>query len=66
MSFAQRRLWFLRQFLRGPTTYNVTLSYSITGRLRTNDFRNAFRQVIARHESLRTCLYNDSDTNTPT
>ncbi|OTA01513.1 hypothetical protein A9Z42_0018340 [Trichoderma parareesei] len=66
MSFAQRRLWFLRQFLQDPTTYNVTLSYSITGRLRINDFRNAFRQVIARHESLRTCLYNDPDTNTPT
>ncbi|PTB70126.1 hypothetical protein BBK36DRAFT_1107986 [Trichoderma citrinoviride] len=66
MSFAQSRLWFLRQFLQDPTTYNVTLSYSITGRLRINDFRNAFRQVIARHESLRTCLYNDPETNTPT
>ncbi|KAL7952857.1 putative PKS-NRPS protein [Trichoderma compactum] len=66
MSFAQRRLWFLRQFLHDPTTYNVTLSYSITGRLRINDFRDAFRKVIARHESLRTCLYNDPETNIPT
>ncbi|UKZ48067.1 putative Hybrid PKS-NRPS biosynthetic cluster [Trichoderma virens] len=66
MSFAQRRLWFLRQFLQDPTTYNVTLSYSITGRLRINDFREAFRKVIARHESLRTCLYNDPETNIPT
>ncbi|KAK4078956.1 hypothetical protein Trihar35433_61 [Trichoderma harzianum] len=65
MSFAQRRLWFLRQFLHDPTTYNVTLSYSITGRLRINDFRDAFRKVIARHESLRTCLYNDAETNIP-
>ncbi|KAM6478067.1 putative PKS-NRPS protein [Trichoderma sp. SZMC 28011] len=65
MSFAQRRLWFLRQFLHDPTTYNVTLSYSITGRLRINDFRDAFRKVISRHESLRTCLYNDAKTNTP-
>lgn len=66
MSFAQRRLWFLRQFLQDPTTYNVTLSYSLTGRLRINDFRDAFRQVIERHESLRTCLYNDPETNAPT
>ncbi|KAL6691279.1 hybrid PKS-NRPS protein [Trichoderma pleuroticola] len=65
MSFAQRRLWFLRQFFQDPTTYNVTLSYSITGRLRINDFRDAFRKVISRHESLRTCLYNDPETNIP-
>ncbi|KAL7916739.1 putative PKS-NRPS protein [Trichoderma velutinum] len=60
MSFAQRRLWFLRQFLQDPTTYNVTLSYSITGRLRINDFRDAFRKVIARHESLRTSVFSDA------
>ncbi|PNP47750.1 hypothetical protein THARTR1_10435 [Trichoderma harzianum] len=65
MSFAQRRLWFLRQFFQDPTTYNVTLSYSITGRLRINDFRDAFRKVISRHESLRTCLFNDPETNIP-
>ncbi|KAL6820009.1 putative PKS-NRPS protein [Trichoderma camerunense] len=65
MSFAQRRLWVLCQFLHDPTTYNVTLSYSITGRLRINDFRDAFRKVISRHESLRTCLYNDAETNIP-
>ncbi|KAL7941139.1 hypothetical protein V8C42DRAFT_199473 [Trichoderma barbatum] len=67
MSFTQRRLqWFLHQFLQDPTTYNLTLSYSITGRLRINGFRDAFRKLITRHEYLRTCLYNDAETNTPT
>lgn len=66
MSSAQKRLWFLRQYLRDPTAYNVTLSYRITGPLRVHDFRDAFRRVIQRHDSLRTCLYNDPETNTPT
>ncbi|RJE23816.1 polyketide synthase [Aspergillus sclerotialis] len=65
MSFAQSRLWFLIQYVDDPTTYNVTLSYKITGALRMNDLRDAFQQVIQRHESLRTCFFADETTGEP-
>ncbi|KAL4936458.1 hypothetical protein BDV06DRAFT_233408 [Aspergillus oleicola] len=57
MSFAQSRLWFLIQYVDDPTTYNVTISYKVTGSLRVNDLRDAFQRVIQRHESLRTCFF---------
>ncbi|KAF9779409.1 fus1 actin binding activity protein [Fusarium sp. DS 682] len=65
LSFAQERLWFLQQFLRNPTTYNVTMHYRISGPLRVGDLEKAFQQVIQRHESLRTSFYMDSETNRP-
>ncbi|KAL4867509.1 hypothetical protein BDV12DRAFT_198202 [Aspergillus spectabilis] len=37
MSFAQSRLWFLIQYVDDPTTYNVTISYKVTGSLRVHD-----------------------------
>ena len=66
MSFAQERLWFLRGYLRDPTTYNVTISYSVTGPLDFHALQDAFHAVIRRHESLRTCFYTDPETNCPT
>ncbi|KAJ2905390.1 hypothetical protein MKZ38_005488 [Zalerion maritima] len=63
MSYAQERLWFLRQYLADPTVHNVTLSYNIQGRLRLNDLENAIHVVIRKHEALRTCFYQDEETN---
>ena len=37
LSFAQERLWFLQQFLRDHSTYNVTMHYHISGPLRLHD-----------------------------
>lgn len=53
-SFAQQRLWFLEQLQPGSSLYNVPTPFRIRGRLDRALLERSFREVIARHEILRT------------
>ncbi len=53
-SFSQRRLWFLDQLEPGSPNYNIAAAVEIEGPLRVNVFERSLREIVRRHESLRT------------
>ncbi|NBF01923.1 amino acid adenylation domain-containing protein, partial [Pseudomonas sp. Fl5BN2] len=55
MSFAQQRLWFLEE-MSPSSAYNMPLVLQIEGALDEMSLRLAVRDVLLRHQSLRTLL----------
>jgi len=54
LSFAQEALWFLDQLAPGRPTFNVTAAVRVGGPLDVSALREAFAEIVRRHEALRT------------
>src|SRR6185369_6628900 len=54
LSFAQQRLWFLDQWEPGNAAYNVPAAVRLTGPLDFGAFAATLREIVRRHEALRT------------
>jgi amino acid adenylation domain-containing protein len=54
LSFAQERLWFLEQLEREDSLNNLPAAVRLRGDLRIDALEASLREIVRRHESLRT------------
>ncbi|ARU62804.1 hypothetical protein CBW65_18870 [Tumebacillus avium] len=54
LSFAQQRLWFLDRLQEGAVSHNLPLLWQIEGELDTEALSRSLRDIVRRHEALRT------------
>ena len=54
LSYAQQRLWFLNNFEPESPEYNIPQAFRIEGDLNPEVMQAALREVVRRHEALRT------------
>ncbi|MFD6860800.1 amino acid adenylation domain-containing protein, partial [Rhodococcus sp. NPDC060090] len=60
LSLAQQRMWFLNRFDPDSAVNNIPVAVQLSGKLDVAALEEALRDVVARHESLRT-IYPDVD-----
>lgn len=54
LSFAQQRLWFLNQLDSNSSVYNIGVALRMEGPLDVNALERSLREIVRRHEDLRT------------
>lgn len=54
LSLAQERLWFHEQAVPGSAIYNIPVAYSLKGCLNLTALELSLREIVQRHEVLRT------------
>ncbi|MEV7809111.1 condensation domain-containing protein, partial [Microbispora sp. NPDC088329] len=64
LSFAQQRLWFLDQLNPGRADYAMAFAFTLRGQLAVSTLKSAFRDLVERHEALRT-RFEVSEDGTP-
>ncbi|WP_016932948.1 non-ribosomal peptide synthetase, partial [Rhodococcus sp. R1101] len=60
LSTAQQRIWFLNRFDVSTAAYNLPFTVQLTGTVDPGAVSDAFADVVARHETLRT-VYPERD-----
>ncbi|MFE3321610.1 amino acid adenylation domain-containing protein [Nocardia sp. NPDC059195] len=61
LSLAQQRLWILNRFAEHAAAYNMPLALRLTGHLDLDALRAGLRDILDRHESLRTSFPEGPD-----
>lgn len=59
LSFAQQRLWLIDKMEGGSSHYNVSSAFEVSGAFDLAIAEQAFEQIVARHETLRTVFIED-------
>src|ERR1700758_5487740 len=59
-SLAQQRFWVLEQLDPGNPALNVAVRWRLEGEVATADLEQAWRTIIARHQTLRTAFDGSS------
>jgi len=54
ISLTQLEFWFFEQFYPGNPVYNLPLVYRVTGSLDVKALEQSLREIVRRHETLRT------------
>ncbi|MGC0365274.1 amino acid adenylation domain-containing protein [Rhodococcus sp. 27YEA15] len=61
LSLAQQRMWLVNQMDSASPAYNIPLALRLSGELDVTSLRASLRDVLVRHESLRTRYPSDAD-----
>ncbi len=61
LSFAQERLWFIEQYEKGSTAYNIPIAFDLDNDIEIESFIKSINDIVTRHEVLRTVFRKDEE-----